>query len=75
MLSFIGEAATSMMYQVEGTPKAFPHFLLPRKWKVCFSALMRARIADSFQTDVNREFKRQLRILVRLKFSFNQVLP
>jgi DNA-binding transcriptional ArsR family regulator len=41
MLSFIGEAATSMMYQVEGTPKAFPHFLsLPRKWKVCFSALM-----------------------------------
>lgn len=41
MLSSIGEAATAMMYQVEGIPKPSPHFLsLPRKWKVCLSALM-----------------------------------
>jgi len=41
MLSFLGEAATSMMHQVEGTPKALSHFLpLRRKWKACFFVLM-----------------------------------
>lgn len=41
MLSSIGEAATIMMYQVEGIPKPSQHFLsLPRKWKVCLSALI-----------------------------------
>lgn len=40
-LSFLGEAATSMMYQVEETPKALPHRpSLSLRWKVFFSVLM-----------------------------------
>lgn len=41
MLSFLGEAAISMIYQVEGMPKAVPHKMwLPRRWKAFFLALM-----------------------------------
>jgi len=41
MLSFLGEAATSIMYQVEEAPKALPHLLLlSPNWKACFSVLI-----------------------------------
>jgi len=80
-LSSFGQAAISMMYQVEETPKTPPMLpSLPLKWKACFAVLMAGLILSAglyyvqYQTlsQISAEYDRTKAELEELQNQYNE---